>query len=797
MLLIFNRTKVKNPPLNKPFIYNTKIIVNGNITKDEKKRLTVDLDNYWDDSLKVAKLQKAYFFYTIKDPAVFDSNNIIRTKRIMNAYLNSKGYYYASFKDSVPKFDTLKGSLGLWNLILNSHKTLSNQIRASVIMTINTGKSITINSIAYDLVDSLHNSPKDTVLQELTLQNKHASLLKNGLPYTKEIISNELDRLVNLYRQNGYYKFTRDNIYALVDTTDQKLLTITFDPFEQAKLVLEAAKNRRENPQWNISLKQRANNDSLKLNRFYINKIHYYPETGLTDISDSLIYQNNFKKQYPRTNKNSILYYTEGKFKIKPLLEHTTLIKHDSLYNESRYFKSINALSQIGAWQQVDGKVVTTAKDSLDLYFFLVPAPKQNFTVNLETSINTGGDIATGSNLYGLSTNFSYLNRNIWKQAAQSLTSLRAGIEINTQKIKADTGRSFQLSLSQSYSFPKFIVPISRWAYLNKFENKQTIITANASYTDRKYYYLLRNLSANLGYQGVKDNILVLFKPLNVELYKVDTLDGLINLFRDNPFLRNSFRDGNVVGANLSLSRVFNRKLDNKQQPRESHFVRLALEESGILFPFINLGNKVFDYVKLESDYRFVHKYRKSELASRFYIGTIIPKAGESTPIVKQFFLGGPNSMRAWGMRQLGLGSSITSDTSTSGYTDRYGDFAMEGNLEYRFNIWDFGFVKIGSAFYTDIGNLWSIRKDPANVNGEISLPRFGKDLAIGVGTGLRFDLSSYLIIRLDFAYKVKDPARQSNNGWMSLKNFNWTDIRQNGQQIQNCAFQFGIGLPF
>src|ERR1019366_3616916 len=140
----------------------------------------------------------------------------------------------------------------------------------------------------------------------------------------------------------------------------------------------------------------------------------------------------------------------EGKFKLKPLLEHTLQLRHDSLYNESRYYKAISAFGQIGSWQQTDGKVVLTAKDSLDLYFFLVPAPKQNFTIDLETSLNTGGDIATGSNLYGISTNFSYLNRNVWKQAIQSLTSLRAGIELNTTKLKQDTGRSFQISLSHS-----------------------------------------------------------------------------------------------------------------------------------------------------------------------------------------------------------------------------------------------------------------------------------------------------------------------------------------------------------
>ena len=52
------RTAVKNAPVNKPFIFSTSIILKGNLTKDEKKRLTDDLENYWDDSLRVPKIQK-------------------------------------------------------------------------------------------------------------------------------------------------------------------------------------------------------------------------------------------------------------------------------------------------------------------------------------------------------------------------------------------------------------------------------------------------------------------------------------------------------------------------------------------------------------------------------------------------------------------------------------------------------------------------------------------------------------------------------------------------------------------
>ena len=153
--------------------------------------------------------------------------------------------------------------------------------------------------------------------------------------------------------------------------------------------------------------------------------------------------------------------------------------------------------------------------------------------------------------------------------------------------------------------------------------------------------------------------------------------------------------------------------------------------------------------------------------------------------------------MRAWSLRQLGLGSSITYDSiSTSTFRDRYGDMVLEFNAEYRFTMAVIAGVKIGSAVYSDIGNIWNVKNNPSDPDATFSFSNLGRDLAIGMGTGLRLDFN-YFMIRLDFSYKVKDPVRAGNGGWMSFKNFNWTDIRANGIEVPNFALQLGIGLPF
>lgn len=780
---------VRNFQPNKPFVFENRITITSKASKDEIKKLTTELNNYWDDSVKAQKVseikpfsfKQAPIAKVLRNPPLFDSLNVERSKVFMNAYLNSQGYYYASFKDSF-FIDTPK----------RYNERNKYQFRTTVIMKIDLGKSIKIDSVSYTLSDS--------VLQLLVKKEFGNSLLKKGSPYNKQIIADELDRLVTIIRQNGYYKFTREDVYALVDTTNEKLLKLTLDPIEQAKLIAEADKQRRENPTWDIDIRQREVKDSSKLRQFFIGNVYYYPETKFTDFPDSLIVQK-WARELRNKKGDLIIRDYEGKFKLRPLREHT-YIRSDTvngIYNEELYYKTINTLSHIPAWKQVDARIVGRANDTLDFHIFLEPAVKQNMTYNLETSRNSN-DFSSG-NLLGLSFSANHTNRNVWKQAIQSNTSLRAGIELNFVDTSSSTKsliQTFQIGLSHSYSFPRLIAP--KFLKLGrKSDNKRTLLAASASYIERFDTYRLRQLTTNLNWEWQKKNDAFSLKPINIELYKIDTLPLLEQIFKDNPFLRNSFNTGNVIGASFTVTK----SIKSKRNPNNSHQIRLGIDESGFLLGLLPLSavkqweNKIYQYIKVEVDYKFSQKRAKSEIAAHLFSGVGIPLGGQSLPFFKQFSAGGPNSMRAWGLRQLGLGSSLASDTiPVNNFRDRFGDLQLEANLEYRFTLANLSGFKIGSALFADIGNIWNIKKNASNPNSEFSLNRLAKDIAIGVGTGLRFDFN-YFLIRVDFAYKLKDPGRAENNGWIS--EFRWKENRSNDTktEVRNFAFQLGINLPF
>ena len=642
------RTTISNPPFHKPFVYETKLNINGNITKDEKIRFTNDLGNYWDDSIRVRKVSQLGVRYVIKNPAAYDTANLVRSIQFMNEYLNSQGYYSANY---APEITT---------------ELFKNQERKKITLSINLGKNITFDSINYVL--------KDSSLQKLTEANKKNSGIQYGDPYTKGAISNELDRLVTLYRQNGYFQFTREHIFAHVDSLDKNLFTLSLDPIQQMELMAIVAGSRQKNRSWPVAMERRTNIDSSAILAYKIGKIYYYPETRITDITDSLAFATHFKEI---NRGNTIMRYQKGLFIDNPLRENTFLNRGD-FYNEKKFFKTLNTLGRMGAWQSADAKIFIRDKDTLDMHFFLVPATKQSYSIDLEGSRNTT-DIGSG-NLWGISTNLSYTNRNVWKRSIQSVTTFRTGVELNILNKSSDPLiQTFHISLGQTYSFPRLILPIKNWKPLPDVDDKRTLLNVTGSYVDRRDFYLLRSLVSSWGYEWKKRNVTWLYKPINVELYTIDRFYKLDSLILTNPFLQTSFNEGRVVGQSIS----YFKNINSKKNPDKSQFMRFGFEESGSLFALFNArASQIYRFVKSEAEYRQTIKYNKGKnaLAMRAFAGVgynygTDSMIGNTLPFFKQFFAGGPNSMRAWRLRQIGLGSSIQSDTITSSsYRDRFGD---------------------------------------------------------------------------------------------------------------------------
>ena len=129
-----------------------------------------------------------------------------------------------------------------------------------------------------------------------------------------------------------------------------------------------------------------------------------------------------------------------------------------------------------------------------------------------------------------------------------------------------------------------------------------------------------------------------MYRPLNIELYNVERLQGLQEAINDNPFLQYAFNNGNVVSQLLSVTQTFSKGL-------RSSSVHLNIEESGSLVGLIkSLQGKVFTYVKIDAEYKWLLQKKYSAWAFRAFAGSGFnysndPNIGRTLPLFKQYFV--------------------------------------------------------------------------------------------------------------------------------------------------------------
>jgi len=105
----------------------------------------------------------------------------------------------------------------------------------------------------------------------------------------------------------------------------------------------------------------------------------------------------------------------------------------------------------------------------------------------------------------------------------------------------------------------------------------------------------------------------------------------------------------------------------------------------------------------------------------------------------------------------------------------------MEANTELRFPL--FSIVK--GAFFIDAGNIWTRQADTSRPGSTFS-SGFLKQVAVGTGVGLRFDIK-ILVLRLDLATPVREPWLPEGSRW----------IFSNVADISKTVLNLAIGYPF
>jgi len=712
---------------------------------------------------KVHALPDSLLPKSVERPVILDTTLIPRAMINMKNYLFNQGYFYAKIRDTV----TI------------SHK------RAYVSYIINTGNNYLISKINYDVDDS-------NILHML-LATTDISNLQKEKQFTYSMLDDERSRITNLVRNNGYFKFSQENVTFKLDTFDKTLFKDLESPFENAVNFIKTAKHNAK-PTLDINVIIRLADDTNAYKKYTVVSVHVYPDyQSLADLKDSLM--------ITKKIDNTLFRYHHLYIHPKILYDHIYVNPGD-LYSQADYNKTNTKLYELGIFQYVhiDVRENRQNKGTLDYNILMDRTKKHDLSFNVETS--SGSTYSIGS-----SVGANFWDKNFMNGANLLKIGVNGGIEeaysenLGNQFFDHFTLLTKYYGANASIDFPKFLAPFPTSLFDNS-SVPHTIIGGGENVMDRVNYFTLVNTSANFTYSWKQTQTITwTFSPsfINIIRLPVET-DSFKKVLDSNAYLRNSYKENFIEGENLSFT------YDNiiKKHGVNYSYLKLGVEEAGALLGALNqLGYALNDlykiqyaqYVKFDFDARHYFTLPHSVFAVHFSGGVGLPYGQTiALPYIKQYFAGGPFSLRGWRIRTLGPGSFYDPNTSIN-QIDRTGDIKLEWNGEYRFPVAMLfaGNVKMNGAFFADAGNIWLAQKDVNYPGGEFQFNTLGQDLAADIGIGVRFDIVSFLTARFDVGIPVKEPYIHTNSGWV----FNQIDFYNSSWRANNIIPVLTIGYPF
>jgi hypothetical protein len=291
------------------------------------------------------------------------------------------------------------------------------------------------------------------------------------------------------------------------------------------------------------------------------------------------------------------------------------------------------------------------------------------------------------------------------------------------------------------------------------------------------------------------------FNPINISNTSIQNESMLFtDLLAANPFLKKSYEEQFIAGGNYSFT--YNEQMLTGK--RMQYFFHFTAETAGNVFSLVHLiggatptadnpskvGGSIYSqFAKLSVDGRAYYNFRdKNKLALRMFAGVASSYGNSSTlPYSKQFFSGGPTSIRAFQINSIGPGTHLQ-NMATRGFLQMGGDIKLEANAEYRFGIYRF----IKGALFVDAGNVWLQKSNPAKNVSPFAIGSCMNELAVGAGVGLRIDVS-FFVLRFDLAMPLRKPWLEDNHRWVVRQ----IDFSSASWRTQHLILNIAIGYPF
>ena len=626
-----------------------------------------------------------------------------------------------------------------------ANKSRKKAPKVDVTYLLHPGEPFRIGKVEYDIEDK-------NIQQIMQLDNPENQKIKPGMRFTVDALDAERKRIANRLLDDGYFRFNKDFIQFSADTiAGQKDIAVTLN-----LLKYKANSNAPEtdHPRYEIRNISYQSNDSDRIH------LRHRVLLNATALEEGKPYSTSaLQRTYNNFARLQAVKYTNIRFSevVDDKIDSTSIVTSDSTMN-----RLLDCHIQI-----------STNKPS---------------TISFQPEgTNTAGDLGAAASL-------TYTNRNLFRGSEQLSIQLRGAYEAITGLEGYQDQNYQEYSVEGKVVFPRFMAPFLSssfrkrqtanselsvsWDLQNRPEFHRRVFSTAWRYrwTEPRHHLAWRFDLLDLNY---------VYMPWISETFKRDYLDDVDNR---NAILRYNYEDLFIMKMGFGLT--YSDGVDAFRLNVESAGNLLSGFSKTLGFKINAQGQRTFlniayaQYAKFDFDYtRLIRFDDRNALALHADLGVAYPY-GNSTvlPFEKRYFSGGANSVRGWGVRELGPGGYKGNDGRID-FINQTGDLKFDLNAEYRTSL----FWKFEGALFVDAGNIWTLRNYADQPNGQFKIDKFYKQIAAAYGMGIRLNFD-YFILRFDMGMKAINPAYESGDE-------HWAIIHP--KLSRDFAFHFAVGLPF
>ena len=708
-----------------------------------------------------------------KKPVLMSWVNPALRASVAQSVLRKYGYFRGTVDyDTVPQRNPKKSKIGY---------------------TVNMDHLFTIDSIAY------LNFPEGT--DSLIQATRDEAMIAKGEAFTVPALDAERTRLTNLFRNNGYYYFQNSYASYLADT-----LAVP----GKVQLRLQAADGLPDEAlrKWYIG------NVTIDLRRQFMQEV--------TDSMGRRHFKVRFHGRRPPLRLSVIM--------------NNMKLRHGQPYSYDDYLESMAKVNSTGIFGMVDftftPRPTSQLSDSTSLRSPLT-SPQDTLDLTLNCVLDKPYDSYIETNLKNKTSGrigpelvLGFTKRNAFRGGELLDINLHGSYE--WQRAQGTKGskrlNSYEYGIDASLEFPRIVLPWREWARRRAARRMQraandstmqrpranrrlreryystpsTIAKLSRNTLNRPSYFKMVNFSGEWTYRWQKtQNSRHEMSPLTITYqHLVHTTLDFDSIVLNNAYLVATMRDVFIPKMRYTYTYTSPSSYRNpitwettvSEAGNVSSLVYMAFgkkwnEEDKEMFK-----NPYSQFVKVETD--FTKHWRlsnTSQLVAHLNAGVIYSFGNSNvSPFSETFYVGGANSIRAFTVRSIGPGGFRPIEEPGFSYLLQNGDVRLLGNLEYRTRL----FGRLHGAAFLDAGNVWDLRDyfdidGVADLKTQFKLNRFYRQMALGTGVGLRYDLD-FLVIRLDWGIGLHVPYDTGKGGFYNIPRF------RDGQ-----ALHLAVGYPF